>query len=98
MARKKANRYAGSQFEDFLREEGRLEEATALAAKRILAWELQKAMKKSDVSIAELARRMKTSRAVVHRLLDETDQSVTLATISRAAAVLGRTIQVKLAA
>jgi predicted XRE-type DNA-binding protein len=98
MTRKRANVHVGTDFEDFLRDEGTLEEATALAVKRVLAWELQKAMKKSDMSISELARRMKTSRAVVHRLLDEQDQSVTLATISRAAAVLGRTIQLRLAA
>ena len=98
MTRKRANVHVGTDFEDFLRDEGTLEEATALAVKRVLAWELQKAMKKNDISISELARRMKTSRAVVHRLLDEQDQSVTLATISRAAAVLGRTIQLRLAA
>lgn len=98
MARKKASPHIGSDFEDFLREEDRLEEATVLAVKRVLAWELQKAMKQANVSQAELARRMKTSRAVIHRLLDENDPSVTLATISRAATVLGRHIKLRLAA
>ena len=98
MARKKTNPHIGTNFEDFLREEGRLEESTALAVKRVLSWELQKAMKKAHVSKAELARRMKTSRAVIHRLLDEDDPSVTLATITRAATVLGRTVRFKLAA
>ena len=98
MARKKTNPHVGTNFEDFLREDGRLEEATALAVKRVLAWELQKAMKQQNVSKAELARRMKTSRAVIHRLLDENDPSVTLATITRAATVLGRSVRLKLAA
>lgn len=98
MPRKKANRHIGNDFEDFLRDEGRLEESTALAVKRVLAWELQKAMKQAHVSKAELARRMKTSRAVIHRLLDEDDPSVTLATITRAATVLGKTVRLKLAA
>src|SRR5688572_26861047 len=98
MARKQANPHVGGHFEDFLREEGRLEEATALAVKRVLAWELRKAMKQARMSQAELARRMKTSRAVVHRLLDENDLSVTLSTISRAATVLRRNIHLKLAA
>jgi antitoxin HicB len=98
MARKKTDKHVGSNFEDFLREDGRLEEATALAVKRVLAWELLKAMKQQHVSKAELARRMQTSRAVVHRLLDETDPSVTLATITRAATVLGRSVRLKLAA
>lgn len=97
MAGKQHNPHIGSDFEDFLREEGRLEQATALAVKRVLAWELEQAMKKSRVTRAELARRMKTSRAVVHRLLDETDPSVTLATISRAATALGRTVQLRIA-
>jgi len=98
MPRKKTNPHVGSDFEDFLREEGRLEEATALAVKRVLSWELLKAMKQQHVSKAELARRMKTSRAVIHRLLDENDPSVTLATITRAATVLGRSVRLKLAA
>jgi antitoxin HicB len=98
MARKKANRHVGSNFEEFLREEGALESSTARAIKRVLAWQLLQAMKQNHVSQAELARRMRTSRAVVHRLLDETDPSVTLSTISKAAAALGRSVQLQLAA
>lgn len=98
MARKKTTFHIGSDFEAFLREEGRLEEATVLAIKRVLAWQLQKAMKQANISQAELARRMKTSRAVIHRLLDENDPSVTLATISRAATVLGKQVRLRLAA
>lgn len=97
MPRKKAHPSIGSNFEDFLEEDGRLEQATALAIKRVLAWELERAMKESNVSQAELARRMKTSRAVVHRLLDANDPSVTLATISKAATALGRNVHVALA-
>ena len=98
MARKKANPHVGSDFEDFLREEGRLEESTALAIKRVLAWEFQQAMAKADISQAEMARRMHTSRAVIRRLLDANDPSITLATISKAATVLGKNLRLKLAA
>lgn len=98
MARKRTNPRIGSDFEDFLREEGRLDEATAIAVKRVLAWELEEAMKKAHVSQAEMARRMSTSRAVIRRLLDANDLSVTLATMSKAAAALGRSLQLKLAA
>jgi antitoxin HicB len=98
MARKKANPHVGSKFEDFLAAEGQLEAATAVAIKRVLAWQLEKAMKEANVSQAELARRMKTSRAVIHRLLDATDPSVTLSTISKAAAALGRSVRLQLAA
>lgn len=92
----KSNPHIGSDIESFLRSEGRLDEATALATKRVLAWELQRAMTQAKISQAELARRMSTSRAVVHRLLDASDGSVTLATISRAAAALGKSLQLRL--
>ena len=98
MTKRKSHPRVGSDFEDFLRDEGRLAQATAVAVKRVLAWELQRAMKSEGVSQAEMARRMKTSRAVVRRLLDESDPSVTLATISRAATALGKQVNLKLAA
>jgi antitoxin HicB len=98
MAKKLKNPHVGRDFESFLAEQGDLEEATALAVKRVLAWELTQAMKQGKVSRAELARRMKTSRAVVHRLLNAEDSAVTLATISRAAAALGRHIRLRLSA
>jgi predicted XRE-type DNA-binding protein len=88
---------AGSDLEDFLRDEGRLEEATAIAIKRVIAWELQRAMTVAGVSQSEMARRMRTSRAVVRRLLDEADSSVTLATLSRAAVALGKRVEVRFA-
>jgi hypothetical protein len=98
MKRRTRTKHVGSDFDKYLAEQGDLEEATALAVKRVLAWELSQAMKKAKISRAELARRMRTSRAVVHRLLDENDPSVTLATISRAATALGRDVRVRLAA
>jgi transcriptional regulator with XRE-family HTH domain len=75
-----------------------LEEATALAIKRVLAWEFEQAMKEANVSQAEMARRMNTSRAVIRRLLDASDPSITLATISKAATALGKSLRLKLAA
>ena len=98
MKKRKSHLRLGSRFEEFLRDDGRLEEATAIAIKRVLAWEIQRAMEAAGISQAEMARRMKTSRAVVRRLLDDKDPSVTLATISRAALALGRQIELKLAA
>jgi antitoxin HicB len=73
-----------------------VEEAIALAVKRDLAADLARALKKAKLSQSELARRMRTSRAVVHRLLKGDDPSVTLATISRAALALGRKVKVSL--
>jgi DNA-binding Xre family transcriptional regulator len=92
------NPHIGSDFEAFLAEEGDLQEATALAVKRVLAWQLTREMKKAKVSRAELARRMNTSRAVVHRLLNADDPAVTLATISRAAIALRRRVRLQITA
>jgi predicted XRE-type DNA-binding protein len=97
-AKKATRKHVGSDFEDFLRDEGRLEEATAIALKRVIAWEIQQAMEKANVSQAEMARRMHTSRAVIRRLLDRDDPSVTLTTISKAASALGKNVLVRLAA
>jgi DNA-binding transcriptional regulator LsrR (DeoR family) len=67
-----------------------------LQAKRELAQQLLRVLKEEKLSQSELARRMRTSRAVVHRLLQGDDPSVTLATISRAAQALGRTLSVRI--
>jgi antitoxin HicB len=91
------NPHVGSDFEDFLRNEGGLEIATSLAIKRVIAWEFGQAMQKANVTQTEMAKRMGTSRAVVRRLLDETDLAVTLATLSKAATALGRDMQFGLA-
>lgn len=98
MTKRKSHPRVGSDFENFLRQEGRLEEAAAVSIKRVLAWQIQRAMDSAGISQAEMARRMKTSRAVVRRLLDEKDPSITLATISRAAVALGKQVELRLAA
>ncbi len=94
--KKKPNPHVGSTFESFLEEQDLLEDATSLAIKQVLAWQLRRAMKSEKVSQAELARRMKTSRAVVHRLLNGDDVSVTLSTISRAAIALGKEVTLRI--
>ena len=67
MTKRKTHPRIGSDFEDFLRDEGRLEEAAAVAIKRVLAWEIQRAMDSAGVSQTEMARRMKTSLAAYRR-------------------------------
>jgi antitoxin HicB len=88
----------GNNFDDFLKKERLYEGCTVRALKRVLAWQIAEAMKAEGVTKAELARRMKTSRAVLDRLLDGKNPSVTLGTISRAASALGRRIRLELAA
>lgn len=83
------NKHIGSNFDDFLAEEGMQEEVTAAAMKRVIAWQIGQAMKRNKISKTEMAERMHTSRAVVNRLLDASDTSVTLATIARASVAAG---------
>lgn len=90
------DKHLGSSFDDFLAEEGILEEASAVAQKRVLAWQLAEAMKAHHVTKAQMAERMHTSRAALDRLLDPDNPSVTLATMDRAAAALGMRLQIEL--
>jgi len=92
------NKHIGGNFDDFLREEGMLEEVEAAALKKIVAWQLEEALKKNSVTKTEMAKRMKTSRATVDRLLDATNPSVTLITLQKAARVLGRKLKIELVA
>lgn len=93
---KKQNPHIGSSLDDFLREEGILEEARAIAWKEALAWQVQQAMEKENISKVEMARRMNTSRAALNRLLDPANASVTLQTLSRAARAIGRDLRIEL--
>ena len=87
----------GSSFDDFLKEEAMLDDATAIALKRVIAWQISEEMKTQHLTKTELAKRMHTSRAALNRLLDEEDTSLTLTTLASAAAALGKTINFQLA-
>jgi antitoxin HicB len=93
---KKLSKHVGSSLDDFLREEGILEETRAVALKETLAWQIQQAMEKGKISKVEMARRMQTSRAALDRLLDPGNASVTLQTLSRAAHAIGRGLRIEL--
>ena len=86
-------KHLGSNFEDFLAEEGILEECRAAAIKFKLAHELQKSMDKKRISKAEIAKRLKTSRSGVDRLLDPENTSITLNTMAKVAHLLGKRIE-----
>ncbi|ALV05944.1 XRE family transcriptional regulator [Roseateles depolymerans] len=90
------NRHMGSSVDDLLAEEGVLEAFQAQAIKEVIAWQLLQAMKDQKLSKRKLAELMNTSRTQVDRVLDPTDGNVTLATLQRAAAVVGRRVQVAL--
>ncbi|MBE0469801.1 MAG: XRE family transcriptional regulator [Methyloprofundus sp.] len=90
------NQFIGSRFDDFLEEEGLLEEATSVAIKRVIAWQIAQEMKVQKLTKTALAKKMHTSRAALNRLLDEHDTSLTLSTLSGAANALGKTVRVEL--
>ena len=95
MSRNKSNKHGGSDFDDFLRDEGIYEQVCAEAAKRVVAAQVAAVLKKAHKTIADFAREMKTSRAAVNRLLDAGNYSVSLQTLSKVAAVLGKRLRVE---
>ncbi|MFV1976847.1 MAG: helix-turn-helix domain-containing protein [Candidatus Scalindua sp.] len=86
----------GSTLESFLKEEGRYEDTQAIAIKRVIAFQLKKIMKKENISKSEMARRMKTSRAYLDRLLDPENDKIQLNTLYKAAAAVGKELHVEL--
>ncbi len=86
----------GSRLDTFLKEEGVLEEVQARAIKEVIAWQLARAMKEKKLSKSRLAVLMKTSRTQIDRVLDPDDGNVTIETLQKAAAVLGRKVQLDL--
>jgi transcriptional regulator with XRE-family HTH domain len=92
----KKNIHRGGDFRDFLKAEGILEEVEERAMKKALALQLEELLDKNDLTKAEMAARMNTSRAAVDRLLDASNPSLTLSTLGKAARALGRKIKIEL--
>jgi DNA-binding Xre family transcriptional regulator len=90
------NQHLGSSFDDFLEEDKILNEVTEFALKRLLAWQVEQAMKERGLTKSKMARSMQTSRAALDRLLDPEYESVTLRTLDKAARALGKRIKIDL--
>ena len=88
--------HSGSSFDSFLEEEGIREEVEAVAVKRVIAWEFERAMQQQQKTKLEMARELRTSRSQLDRLLDPTNTAVSLQTVARAAQVLGKSLHVQL--
>jgi hypothetical protein len=86
----------GSSFDSYLKEDGIYEEVTARAIKRVIARQLDALMENQGLTKSALAKRMKTSRAQLDRLLDPENESVTLGTLTRAAKAVGRKLRMEL--
>ena len=95
MARRKP--LIGSDFDQFLADEGILEHTTAVAIKRVIAWQIEQVMKSDGITKKALAERMNTSRSSLDRLLDKNDTGLTIETLTKAARALGRRVRVELA-
>ena len=85
----------GSSIDDFMKEEGIFEEAQAQAVKEVVAWQLAEAMKERKISKNKMATLLKTSRTQVDRLLDPKND-ITLSSLQRAAAMVGRRVSIEL--
>ncbi|MEJ2633201.1 MAG: XRE family transcriptional regulator [Acidihalobacter sp.] len=92
------NPHIGSDFDDFLAEDGVLEEVSARAIKRVIAWQVREAMAAQGLTKTAMAARMHTSRSMLNRLLDEEDTGLTIETLSRAAEAVGYRVKLELSA
>jgi antitoxin HicB len=61
----------------------------------VVAWQLAEAMKARSLTKARMAALLKTSRSQLDRLLDPKND-VTLSSLQRAAAIVGRKLRIEL--
>src|SRR5713226_10750696 len=94
---RKVTNHSGSTFDSFLEEEGIREQTEAGAIKRVLAWQLEQAMQEQQKTKQAMAKQLHTSRSQLDRLLDPSNVSVTLDTITRAARALGKRVIIRVA-
>jgi antitoxin HicB len=93
---KKIDQHTGSSFDSFLEEEGILDEVKAVAAKRVIAWQLAQEMEKQHITKQAMAKTLHTSRSQIDRLLDPENPAVFLTTLARAAGAVGMHIEIGL--
>jgi DNA-binding Xre family transcriptional regulator len=91
------NQYSGSNFDDFLAEDGILEEVSTRAQKRLIAMQIADGMAEMNLTKTELAARMNTSRSQLDRLLDPDNTSVTLESLNRLARAIGKQLRIEFA-
>ena len=91
-----SNKHIGSDFGDFLKEDGIYEEVNDIAIKRVIAYQLEQEMKVQNITKSKMAELMNTSRAVVNRLLNPDNDSLTLQTLERATRALGKRLDISI--
>lgn len=90
------NKHIGTNFDDFLDEAGIKEEVEATAIKKVISFQIRKAMSRKHLTKTTMAQRMHTSRSAIERLFDPENDSLTLVTLSKAATALGKRLKVEL--
>lgn len=93
---KKLNPHWGSSLDDWLKEEGWYDEIKETVEKEVIAWQLVQAMKKKKITKKRMAELMKTSRTQIDKLLNPKDGNVTIKTLHKAAAVVGKRFEYRL--
>jgi antitoxin HicB len=93
---KKPNPHSGSNFDDFLKEEGIFEEVQAKALKRVVAEQIEDSMQSAKLTKMAMADKMATSRSQLDRILDPNNLSVQLDTLIRAARAVGKVVEIKI--
>lgn len=96
-ATKRKNPHLGSRFDDFMKEQGLYDTARSRVVKEVIVWQIAEQMKQQGISKVKMAEMMQTSRSQLDRLLNPIDDNVTLATLEKAAAILGRKLRLELA-
>jgi len=91
-----SNKHIGSDFNEFLQEDGIYEEVNDIAIKRVIAYQLEQEMKAQNITKSKMAEMMKTSRAVVNRLLNPDNTSLTLHTLESATNALGKRLNISI--
>jgi hypothetical protein len=91
----KKNKHIGSSIDDLLKEEGIFEEVETQAIKEVVAWQLAEEMKKQKLSKKTMAEKLNTSRTQINRLLNA-EKDITLSSLQRAAALVGRRLKIEL--
>lgn len=90
------NQYIGANFDEFLEEEGIREEVEINSIKKVIAFQIKNEMEKKHLSKTMLAKKMNTSRSAVDRLFQSDNESLTLATLNKAATALGKKLKIEL--
>jgi transcriptional regulator with XRE-family HTH domain len=85
----------GDNFDDFMKEQGLYEETKELAAKKLLAFQLEQAMKSQNLTKAYMAKKMHTSRIAIDNILNPNFNN-SIGTLERFASLLGKKLTISL--